>query len=283
MAAGGIAEAIANVVAAGADPEKIALLDNFCWGDTRREDSLGTLVEACRACHDTAVAFAAPFVSGKDSLNNVFSHTDAAGRLHELSIPPTLLATAMGQVADVRRAMTPDLKAAGNRLAIIGLSRDALAGSQLELVGRVDGGEVPTVDPSACRVANAAVAAVIRAGTVVACHDISDGGVAAALAEMAIAGSRGARLDLAALPAEMTVAGTHRDLALAFTETPGRFLCEVPPAGVERFEALVGSVPWSWVGKVTSDEAVEITDTSGGVTRIPVSELARAWRGPPAS
>ena len=54
MAAGGIVEAIANVVAAGADPNRIALLDNFCWGDTRRPESLGTLVEACRGCHVSA-------------------------------------------------------------------------------------------------------------------------------------------------------------------------------------------------------------------------------------
>ena len=109
MAAGGIVEAIGNVVAAGADPDRIALLDNFCWGDTRRPESLGTLVEACRGCHDTAVAFAAPFVSGKDSLNNVFAWTDAAGVAHEISIPPTLLATALGQVDDVRRVRTPAL------------------------------------------------------------------------------------------------------------------------------------------------------------------------------
>jgi phosphoribosylformylglycinamidine synthase II len=283
MAAGGIVEAIANVVAAGADPDRIALLDNFCWGDTRREESLGTLVEACRACYDMAVAFAAPFVSGKDSLNNVFSYTDSAGKLHELSIPPTLLATAMGQVADVRRAMTPDLKTVGNRLAIVGLSRDALGGSQLELVGRVAGGAVPGVDAAACRAAFAAVAAVIKAGAVVACHDISDGGVAAALAEMAIAGGLAARLELAALPTEMTVSGKPRDLAIAFTETPGRFLCEVPPTAVERFEALVGSVPWAWVGEVTAGDAVDIVDTAGASTSLRVSDLARAWRGSSAS
>ena len=283
MAAGGIAEAIANVVAAGADPEKIALLDNFCWGDTRREESLGTLVEACRACYDMAVAFAAPFVSGKDSLNNVFSYTDAAGTLHELSIPPTLLATAMGQVADVRRVMTPDLKAAGNRLAIIGLSRDALAGSQLEGIGLVRGGAVPAVDMAACRAACVAVASAIKSGAIVACHDISDGGVAAAVAEMAIAGGCGARLELAPLPAEMTATGKARDLALAFTETPGRFLCEVPAVAVERFEAIAAGVPWAWAGAVTAGPQLEIVDSSGGASTISVADLARAWRGGPAS
>ena len=110
MAAGAIVEAIANVVAAGADPARLALLDNFCWGDVTRPASLGALVEACRACHDVAVALAAPFVSGKDSLNNVFAWTDRDGVARERSIPPTLLATAMGQVDDVARTVTPDRK-----------------------------------------------------------------------------------------------------------------------------------------------------------------------------
>jgi phosphoribosylformylglycinamidine synthase len=279
MAAGGIAEAIANAVAAGADPEKIALLDNFCWGDTRREESLGTLVEACRACHDMAVAFSAPFVSGKDSLNNVFSFTDAAGAVHELSIPPTLLATALGQVADIRRVMTPDLKAAGNRLAIVGLSRDDLAGSQLEAIGGVHGGAVPQVDAVACRAACVAVAGAIKTGVIVACHDVSDGGVATAVAEMAIAGGAGARIELGPLPAAMPASGKARDLALAFAESPGRFVCEVPAAGVERFEALVSDLPWAWIGSVTPSPTLDIIDTSGTAFSIPIARLARAWRG----
>ncbi len=278
MAAGGIVEAIANVVAAGADPERIALLDNFCWGDTRRETSLGTLVEACRACHDMAVFFAAPFVSGKDSLNNVFSYVDAAGTPHELSIPPTLLATALGQVDDVRRAMTPDLKTPGSRLAIIGLSRDDLAGSQVELVCGLTGGSVPQVDPATCRTAWSAVASAIRSRCIAACHDVSDGGVAAAVAEMAIGGGCGARLDLATLPAEVSATGAARDITLAFTETPGRFICEVPAAAIERFEALMDGLAWAWAGVVVAEPVLTIEGTAGTSNRMTVADLSRAWR-----
>ena len=278
MAAGGIVEAIANVVAAGADPEKIALLDNFCWGDPRREDSLGTLVEACRGCHDMAVAFAAPFVSGKDSLNNVFAYTDATGTHREISIPPTLLATAMGQVDDIRRAMTPDLKTPGNRLAIVGLSRDDLAGGQLELICGLTGGAVPEVDPDTCRAIWSAVAAAIRSRCLTACHDVSDGGVAATVAEMAIGGSCGARLDLAALPAEVSASGATRDIALAFTETPGRFVCEVPAAAAERFEAFMDGLPWAWAGVVTAEPILEIVGTAGQTFRLSGADLSQAWR-----
>jgi phosphoribosylformylglycinamidine synthase len=279
MAAGAIVEAMANCIATGADPAKIALLDNFCWGDTRREDSLGTLVEACRGCHDTAIAFAAPFVSGKDSLNNVFAWTDPAGKQHEISIPPTLLATAMGQVDDVRRAVTPDLKQAGNRLAIVGLSRDDLAGSQLALTGRVSGGRVPPVDAAGVRAVFTTVAAAIKGRLVAACHDCSDGGIAAGVAEMAIAGRLGARLELAKVPAETSDAsGTGRDFAIAFTETPGRFLCEVPAAQADAFAKAVDGVAWAWIGEVTGNQTLEIV-TGGGSAAIAVDRLDRAWRG----
>jgi len=287
MAAGGIVEAMANAIAAGADPRRIALLDNFCWGDCRREESLGTLVEACRACYDMAVAFAAPFVSGKDSLNNVFAWTDAQGRPQERSIPPTLLATALGQVEDVHRVVTPDLKQVGNRLAIVGLSQGDLAGSQLHLVGRVRGGRVPHVDSARCRSVFEAVAAAQRAGLIAACHDCSDGGLLVAVAEMAIAGSAAARLSLTAVPftdgADTTPASAlHRDLTIAFNETPGRFVCEVPAAEAEHFADQLNQrngLTWAWIGDVVSGDQLEILSTAGSVTKLPVGILARAWRG----
>jgi phosphoribosylformylglycinamidine synthase II len=280
MAAGAIVEAMANVIAAGADPARIALLDNFCWGDTRREDSLGTLVEACRACHDIAIAFGAPFVSGKDSLNNVFAWTDETGRARELSIPPTLLATAMGQVDDVRRSVTPDLKRPGNRLAVVGLTRDALAGSQLEAAGGVAGGTVPVVEPAAIRATFAAVAAAIRAGMVVACHDCSDGGLLTAVAEMAIGGGIGAGIDLGRVPGR--IAGPNGfvgDLTIAFSETPGRFVCEVPAAESDRFAAQMAGLDWAWIGEVAADHRFSfVRHSDAAAEEIPVEQLARAWR-----
>ena len=284
MAAGGIVEAIANAVAAGADPERIALLDNFCWGDTRRPETLGPLVEACRACHDLALAFAAPFVSGKDSLNNVFAYTDPAGAAREISIPPTLLATALGQLADARQAISPDVKRPGSLLAIVGLSRADTAGSQLELAGRVRGGRLPVVDAAACRATIQAVARVQRAGLVLACHDLSDGGLATAVAEMAIGGGLGARLDLAAVPfaeagddAGGTTTGLARDLAIAFGESPGRFVCELPAGRAAEFAAALGDVPWAVIGEVLAEPAVELVG-SGGVERVAVAALDSAWR-----
>src|SRR5262249_33776187 len=114
MAAGVIDEAIRNCVAVGADPERIALLDNFCWGNTERPETLGALVLAARACHDLALAYRTPFISGKDSLNNEYTHD---GR--SLAIPPTLLISAIGQVADIRSCVTMEWKEAGNLLLLL--------------------------------------------------------------------------------------------------------------------------------------------------------------------
>ncbi len=74
MAACVIDEAVRNCVAVGADPRRIALLDNFCWGNTERPETLGSLVLAAQACHDLALAYGTPFISGKDSLNNEYTH-----------------------------------------------------------------------------------------------------------------------------------------------------------------------------------------------------------------
>jgi phosphoribosylformylglycinamidine synthase len=285
MAAGGIVEAMANVIAAGADPDRIALLDNFCWGECRSDEGMGGLVEACLACRDMALAFDAPFVSGKDSLNNVFTWTDSSGRQRELSIPPTLLATAMGQIDDVRRSVTSDFKRAGDGLYLVGLSRDCLAGSQIE---RLLGGElgfadarVPEVDADACRGVFRAVARAQAEGLVAACHDLSDGGLLAAAAEMAIGGSLGAVIDLTRVPVEMTgdkAGGLDRDAIAAFTETPGRFLCEVPQASWAAFERIMKDVPHARIGGVEAGDAVAITTSAGNTTRIPIAKLADAWR-----
>ncbi|MFM9116677.1 MAG: AIR synthase-related protein, partial [Planctomycetota bacterium] len=105
MAASAIDEAIRNNVAVGADPSRIAILDNFCWGYTDRPETLGSLVRAALACYDLAVALGTPFISGKDSLNNEFSYL-VDGQKQTIAIPSSLLISALGQVDDVRKCVT---------------------------------------------------------------------------------------------------------------------------------------------------------------------------------
>src|SRR5438128_5388225 len=189
MAALAVDEAARNVVAVGADPARIALLDNFCWGNTDRPEVLGSLVRAAEACRDAAVAYNMPFISGKDSLNNEFH----AGDRH-IVIPPTLLISALGRVPDVRRCVTMDLKEPGNLLFLIGATKNELGGSHFHLVHGLTGGTVPHVNRLQAPNLFRALHEAISAGLVRSCHDVSEGGLAAAVAEMALAGDVGADL-----------------------------------------------------------------------------------------
>ena len=127
MAWAAIDEALRNVVAAGADPDRVALLDNFCWGNPNLPDRLGDLVRAAQGCHDAALHYGTPFVSGKDSLNNEYVDADRV----KTPIPPTLLISALAFLPDVRRAVSMDVKGAGSRLYLLGETRDELGGSAL--------------------------------------------------------------------------------------------------------------------------------------------------------
>ncbi len=196
MAAAAIDEAVRNCVAVGADPARIAILDNFCWGNTDRPETLGSLVRAALACHDLAIALGTPFISGKDSLNNEFRHRLPDGSDESIAIPPSLLISALGQVDDVSHCVTMDLKEPGNRIFLVGLTKAELGGSHFALVGGCSGGDVPQVDAELARRTFAAVHQAIMAGTVRACHDLSEGGLAVALAEMAFAGGLGASIQL---------------------------------------------------------------------------------------
>jgi phosphoribosylformylglycinamidine synthase II len=277
MAASAIDEAMRNCVAVGADPSRIAILDNFCWGDCDRSETLGSLVRAALACRDSAVALGTPFISGKDSLNNEFSFDDADGNQQTIVIPPSLLISAMGQVDDVERCVTMDLKTAGNTVYAIGLTRDELGGSHLALVRELSGGQVPTVDLSQSKETFARLHAAIHAGQIRACHDLSEGGLAAAAAEMALAGGLGLTLSLDNLPVD----GELDTATRLFSESNTRFLCEVAPDKTAEFEATLGdAVPLARVGEANESGRLVINSGEQPVIDAPINELKEAWQRP---
>ena len=135
----------------GQNPERIAILDNFCWGNTDRAETLGSLVRAALACYDVAVAWKTPFISGKDSLNNEFTWMDDNGDKQSIAIPPSLLISAMGQVEDASKCITMDLKRPGNLLYLVGDTKTELGGSHLYQVLGLEGGSVPKVELDSCQ------------------------------------------------------------------------------------------------------------------------------------
>ncbi|TVR21995.1 MAG: phosphoribosylformylglycinamidine synthase subunit PurL [Ilumatobacter sp.] len=260
MARAVVDEAIRNVVAVGADPDRVSLLDNFSWGDPRRPSTLGELVAAVDGCCAGAAAHAAPFVSGKDSLNNEYTGSD--GRRH--AVPPTLVITAVAHHPDVERRITPVLRRPGNVLVLLGATAEEFAGSHLDLVlGEPDHpGIVPQSDPTA-PVRYRRLHRVMMGGLVEACHDVSEGGLAVALAEMCIAGRLGVRVEV--LP--------HPDLAVAlFAESTGRFLLEVAPGDLPLLEDVLDDAIVV-LGEVTDEPILSIA----GLAPIDVSELVDAF------
>ncbi|MCA8990005.1 MAG: phosphoribosylformylglycinamidine synthase, partial [Planctomycetaceae bacterium] len=228
MAISAVDEAIRNCVAVGADPDKIAVLDNFCWGNTDRPETLGALVRSALGCQEAALQFGTPFISGKDSLHNEFTY-QKAGQTEVVSIPHSLLISAIGQMDQVDRAVTMDLKQSGNRIAIIGCTREELAGSHYQLVRGFEGGTQPIVDFETANKQNRALFGCISRRQIRACHDLSEGGLAVAAAEMAFSGNLGLDLQLDSLPVAAAGSTGLPTVAKLFSESNSRYLIEVEP------------------------------------------------------
>src|SRR5437868_10958047 len=177
--------------------------------------------------------------------SNLFPYTTLfrSSPTQRIAIPHTLLISALGRVPDVRQCVTMDLKEPGNDLYLVGVTKDELGGSHLHLVAGRDYGAPPTPDLALAPRIFAAVHAAIRGGLVRACHDLSEGGLAVAVAEMAFAGGVGA--DLTALGA---TDGDLPDAVRLFSESPTRFVVEVRPEQAAAFEACLADVPHARLG-----------------------------------
>jgi phosphoribosylformylglycinamidine synthase len=273
MAAGVIDEALRQIVSAGGDIDKCAILDNFCWGNTNKPDRLGGLVRASYACYDIAKAYGVPFISGKDSLNNEFS----TGR-ETISIPPTLLVSAISVIEDVSKSVTMDAKRPGNAVYVVGLTHDELGGSQYYKTRGFTGNDVPRVDPVYGKKLMKKLSGAMRKGLVASCHDCSDGGMAVSLAEMAFAGGLGMdiRLDASRMPAGQVILPADKML---FSESNTRFIVEA--ADEKRFARAMKGVPVWKLGHVRRDRIFAISDFTGKtIVRTDTGKLKAAWQKP---
>lgn len=247
-------EAFRNLVAIGADPDQVSLLDNFCWGNPNLPDRLGSLVLSAKGCHDSAVTYGAPFISGKDSLNNEYA--DADGKRH--AIPSTLLISAIGIVPDVQKTVTHTLKHPQNTLYLIGQTWDELGGSHYNLVEGLEGGTVPQPRHHALDTFRKLHHA-IRNGWVEACHDVSEGGLAVTLAEMCIGGNYGATI-------------FKQTLTTLFSETSSRFVIEVTAENTPNVLAHFDHI--TLLGTVTAEKTLIIGNES-----LSLEAIETAYRG----
>ena len=273
MAASAIDEALRQIIAVGGDLDRVALLDNFCWGSASRPEMLGALIQAAQACYDMSVAYETPFISGKDSLNNEFEYE---GKI--ISIPHTLLISAIGVMDDVRRAISMDFKQAGDFIYIVGSTRCELGGSAyLKALGLV-GNSVPRVEPQQSKKLIAGLSAASKDGLVRSCHDCSEGGIGVAVVEMAFAGGLGATVNLKEVPLGESI---DRDDFILFSESNSRFIVEVSPDKKDAFEKAIAGTTFALIGRISNETNLEIYGRKGDcVVSIPIDELKEAWQKP---
>ena len=276
MAAAAIDEALRNLVAVGGSLQHAAILDNFCWGDPESPEELAALVRACQACYDIGKGFGVPFISGKDSLNNTWR--DPSGKIR--SIPRSLLISAIGVIEDISHVVSMDLKQPGDWLYVIGETREEMGGAHLwKVLKKPAKGVVPHVNVNRARETFDLVHQAITKGYVRACHDLSEGGLAVAAAEMAFAGGWGMDLDLAHV---WTSGGPLSPAAILFSETPSRFIVEVPPVARQGFENLMRGFI-SPIGRVTKAPNLVIKDSASKKVFLkePIARLRKAWEKKP--
>ncbi len=272
MALAGIDEAIRNLICVGGRVDRISLLDNFCWGNCTDPETFGTLVRAAQACYDGAMAFQAPFISGKDSLNNEFACDDGT----TIRIPPTLLISAMSLVDDIDKCVTMDAKQPGNLLFILGRTHNELGGSHYYKLHGQLGANVPKLDLELAPQIASKMAEAIATGLVASCHDCSEGGLAVALAEMAFAGGLGIEANLNGLPRNPDC--TRIDAQL-FSESNSRYIVEVEPANYDAFARLMLNLPFGQIGRIIPEPKLVIRAEDGtNVVDSNLDDLKQAWQ-----
>lgn len=276
MMANAIDEAVRNAVAVGGDPDRMAGVDNFCWCDPVQSDKtpdghykLAQLVRANKALEHFCLAYGVPCVSGKDSMKN-----DYTGGGQKISIPPTVLFSVLGCMDNVNRAVTSDFKKPGDRIYLLGLTAREMGGSEAARELGITCADVPHVDVLAARDRYRALHGAINNGLITACHDLSDGGLAVAVAEMALGGRLGATLQLQAVPCvgDLTVTET------LYSESASRLLVSVSPANAAAFEAHFANQHMACVGEVTAAETLTIQTGEHIVCTVTAEELAYAFK-----
>jgi phosphoribosylformylglycinamidine synthase II len=307
MAAGAIDTAIRGAVCVGADPDRLALLDNFCWCSSDEPERLGQLKRAARACYDYAAAYGAPFVSGKDSMFNDFKGYDENGRAITISVLPTLLISSMGVMEDASKAVTLDAKVPGDLVYVLGETLAELGGSEYyalwgEQRGQtVIGSSVPRVDAEKNLNLYRAYFRCVQEGLIASAQSVGRGGLAVALAKTAMGGMLGLEVDLGKLqggtagceadaPGEdsaaadmssrATPAGVSRDDLALFSESQGRMVVTVAPRHRAAFEDRMRGLPHASIGQMSAKEGISIRGLSGEtIVETTVGSSLQAYRG----
>lgn len=274
MSANAVDEAVRNLVSVGVKLGDIAGLDNFCWPDPVESEKtpdgahkLAQLVLTCQGLHDTCLAYKVPLISGKDSMKNDYKIGDI-----KISIPPTLLFTAIGFVENIQNTMTIDVKNPGDKVYLIGETVEALGGSEWAEIHKFDGGTVPIVKTDKAIRQYTQIHECIKNGWISSCHDCSDGGLAVALAESAFAGGLGMQIELQSIRLE-------NDIVTLFSETPCRHVVTVPPDYENDFLKQMKGIDIFYLGEVLEQPQFKVYGSKNNlIINATIYELKEAWQ-----
>jgi len=271
MASAAIDEALRQIISVGGNLDEVAILDNFCWGNTDKPAELGSLIRAAMACYDMATQYGTPFISGKDSLNNEYKTKKGS-----ISIPGTLLISAIGVMPDVEQAISMDLKEEGNLIYLVGKTFRELGGSHYWMLKGFTGNSVPRVYPKKAKILMDTLSRAIALGLVRSCHDLSEGGLGVSASEMAFSGGLGMEINLRDV---LTGKKILRSDELLFSESNTRFLVEVPQDRSKSFEKAMKGVPFSMIGHVARDKFFKVRGLGKKlVINSPLNDLKSAWQ-----
>lgn len=280
MVASEIDEVLRNHVSVGGDPNKLAMLDNFCWANPEDPYRVAQLVRANMAVYDYSRAFGTPFKSGKDSMINEYGG-DYKGEPTKITTPLTVLITGIGTIEDIRKAVTMDVKKPDNRLILLGETKDELGGSEYFAMKGQEAGEayignnVPKVDAKSAKKRYDSVHKAMQEGLIASCHDVSNGGLGTTIAEMLFSGEYGGTIDLGKVPRGRKV---DRDDTILFSESNSRLLIETPEDKLPELKRMIRG-HYEDIGMVTSDNYLNISGIDGKrIVYTPIADLKEAWQ-----
>jgi len=269
MAALAIDEALRNIVSVGGNLKNTYILDNFCWGSPEDEYNLAGLVRTSFSAYDFSKYFEVPFISGKDSLYNEYA---VEGK--RISIPGTLLISAVSIMDNWQSVITANLKKEDNLIYLVGLSKPEMGASEYFRFLKKKGGFVPKVNKETAKEVFEAVSLAINKKVIISCHDLSEGGLAVAISEMCMGSGFGANIFLKEVPKEKNMA----DYEILFGESPTRFLVEVPKDKKAVFEKQFKGLIFGLIGCASKEPKLTIyANETETVVNLALDELRDSW------
>ena len=279
MSAASIDTAIRNAVAAGANPDYLAILDNFFWCSSTEPERLGQLKQAAKACYDYAVAYGTPFIAGKDSMFNDFKGFNAKGEPVKISIPPTLLISSIGVVNDITKVVSLDVKNAGDLVYILGETFDELGGSEYyamlseENKTSFQSNNVPATNAKKNYKLYQSVYKATQNRLLASSISVTKGGLAVALAKTAIGGQLGLEIDLKNLPGKFS--SDHHAL---YSESQGRIVVTVKPKNKAAFEKALKGNAFAQIGTVTKNTKLIVNNGKSELINLDLKKATDAYR-----